>query len=408
MRRLIRRRACALPTPVDAGPRRHATYGARLLTALLLAPILWLAGDEALAQGPRAQRQAQQALQKKVNDGALMVLAGYPGSSYFTMARDIALALGTSEDLRLLAVDAPGGTDSVRDLLALRGVDLALVPANALVHANVSATFGPGLPQRLAYITQLYSEEVHIVVGPGVRSFEDLRGKKIAVPPADGNAEFAIRDLLQRLRIEANVVSMAAPDAIDDVRSGEVAAIALAGGKPLRFVVGLPKDGSLRLLGLPFAPALRDGYSPSAFRSDDYPALIPPGQTVDTVSVSAVLVANNTPKWDESYQRIARFVPAFFGALSELAGPQRHPKWREVNLAATLPGWPRFAVAEQWLATAKEEQSAAVQKSFEQFLSAVRGPGARALSASERKELFDEFVKWTRKSVGTSNQPARP
>jgi TRAP-type uncharacterized transport system substrate-binding protein len=135
---------------------------------------------------------------------------------------------------------------------------------------------------------------------------EDLRGKKIAVPPADGNSEFTIRDLLRRLHIDAEVVKMAAADASDEVRSGTIAALVLTGGKPLRFVTGLPKDGSLRLLALPSTPALDDAYSPAGFRSEDYPALIPGGQAIDTVSVSAVLVANNTPKWDESNRRIAR------------------------------------------------------------------------------------------------------
>jgi len=408
MMRLTRAGTIAVPTRADA-PRRHAPRGAGVLAALLLLPILWTGGDEALAQSSKAQRQAsQQAQQRKLNDGTVMILSGYPGTSYFMMARDIASALGGSDDFRLLAIDAPGGTDSLRDLLLLRGVDLALVPANALMYANASATFGPALPQRLTYITELYSEEVHVLVGPTVRSSEDLRGKKIVVPLADGNAEFAVRDVLRRLKIEANVVKMAAADAIDDVRSGEVAALVLTGGKPLRFVAGLPKDGSLRLLALPFAPALRDGYSPSAFRADDYPALIPAGQTIDTVAVSAVLVANTTPKWDDSNRRIAKFVPAFFGALPELAGPQRHPKWRDVNLAATLPGWSRFAPAEEWLAKAREQQAAAMQRTFERYLSSARGPGASALSPSERKELFDEFVKWTRQSVGTLGQPTSP
>jgi TRAP-type uncharacterized transport system substrate-binding protein len=389
--------------------RRRALRGVGVLAALLLPAILWMGADEALAQASRTQRQ-HQALQRKLNDSTVMILSGYPGSSYFTMARDIAAALGGSDDLRLLAVDAPGGTDSLRDLLVLRGVDLALVPANVLVHADASAMFGPGLPQRLAYITQLYGEELHVVVGSAVGSFKELHGKTIAVPPADGNAQFTVHDVLRRLQIEADVVNLAPADAIDDVRSGKIAALVLTGGKPLRVVSGLPKDGSLRLLALPFAPALRDAYAPSAFRSDDYPALIPDGQTVDGVSVNAVLVANSTPRGDESFRsrRIARFVPAFFGALPELAGPGRHPKWREVNLAAPLSGWSRFAAAEEWLEKAREEEAAALQESFKQFLIAIRGAGGPALSSREQSALFEEFVKWTRKSVGPSNQPARP
>ena len=39
----------------------------------------------------------------------------------------------------------------------------------------------------------------------------------------------------------------------------------------------------------------------------------------------------------------------FFPRLAEFQKAPRHPKWREANLAATLPGWTRFAGAEEWL-----------------------------------------------------------
>lgn len=381
---------------------------ALLLIALIVCP----AGQSAFAQTakatPRTTLSPQQMPQKKLNDNALMILGGYPGTSYFGIAHDIAAALGGGDGLRLLALDAPGGTGSLQDLLLLRGIDLALVPANALVYANATGTFGSGLPERVSYITELYGEEVHVLVGPGIGSFENLRGKKIAVPPADGNAEFTIRDLLRRLHVEAEVVKMAAADAIDEVRSGTFAAVVLMGGKPLRFVAGLPKDGSLRLLALPSTLALEDAYAPAGFRSDDYPTLIPPGQTIDTVAVSAVLVANNAAKGEDSSRRIARFIPAFFGALSELAGPQWHPKWGEVNLAATLTGWSRSAVAKDWLDQTKQEQTASVQKVFEDFLRASSAPGSPPPSPKERSRLFEEFVKWTRNSMGSPSQGARP
>ena len=413
----IRGRATVLAGRCAAWPHRHLPHrhwpqrlGSAALAALIFSLIAWPTGPVALAQTSSAAQRwsSAQQLQRKHNDSALMILGGNPGTPYFGWVHDIAAALGGSDGLRLLAIDAAGGTETLRDLLLLRGIDLALVPANALAYANATATFGPGLQDRLTYITQLFGEEVHILAGPGVSSFEDLRGKKIAVPPADGNAEFTVRDLLRRLHIQAEVVRMAGPDAIDEVRSGTVAALALMGGKPLRFVSGLPKDGGLHLLALPSTPGLEDAYAPAAFRAEDYPALIPAGQTIDTVSVSAVLVANNTAKADDSNRRITRFVPAFFGALSELAGPQWHPKWNEVNLASTLTGWTRFAAAKEWLDWTKQEQTASVQKVFEDYLSASIPPGSPALSPKERRRLFEEFVKWTRNSAGMPSQAARP
>ena len=104
---------------------------------------------------------------------------------------------------------------------------------------------------------------------------------------------------------------------------------------------------------------------------------------------------------------IARVIPVLFGALSGLALADRHPKWRDVNLAATLPGWSRFAAAEEWLVKAKEQQAGTLQKRFEDFLRATRKPGSPDLSAAEQKRLFEEFVGWTRKSLGDAGRSVR-
>ena len=381
-----------------------------VLAVLLASLIACLVGRAALAENlpRRPMLTQQQVLQQRFNDSTLMILGGYPGTTYFTMAHDIAAALNGADGLRLLAVDAAGGTESLRSFLFLRGIDLALVPANALVYADAAASFGPRLHERLAYITTLYSEEVHILVGAGISSLEGLRGKKIAVPPEDGNAEFTARDLLRRFRIEAEVVKVAAPDAIDDVRSGALAALVLMGGKPLRFVAGLPKDGSLHLLALPSTQGLGEGYSPAGLRAEDYPALIPDGQTIDTVSISAVVIANNAATSAETDRRVAKFVPALFRALSEIGGSQRHPKWSEVNLAATLAGWPRLAAAKEWLDKTSQEQTASVQKAFDEFLVANRAPGSPPLSPVMRRKLFEGYLKWTRNSIGAPDRGADP
>src|SRR5215831_5276959 len=61
----------------------------------------------------RAGLGQQELLQKKHNEGALMMLGGYPGTSYFNLAHELAGAPIWSDDLRLIAVDARGGIESL-------------------------------------------------------------------------------------------------------------------------------------------------------------------------------------------------------------------------------------------------------------------------------------------------------
>ena len=86
-------------------------------------------------------------------------------------------------------------------------------------------------------------------------------------------------------------------------------------------------------------------YALAELTNADYPALVPAGQTVDTISVPTVLaVFNWAPKTDR-YARVARFVERMFEKWDQLQVDPFHPKWREINLTAEVPGWKRSPVA---------------------------------------------------------------
>ena len=280
------------------------------------------------------------------------------------------------------------------------------MPANVLAHAKATNALGGGLPQRLAYVAPLYGEEVHVIVGPGVASPADLRGRKIAIPPGDGTVQFTAKDVLQRLGVTFEEVQMETADAVREVRSGTIAAALLVAGKPVPLASALPKDGRLRLLGLSFpkAPGEDEGYAPAVLLPEDYPALIPPGTIVETVAVGAVLMASK--EIDDSARRVARHAPAVLDAIARLAVSQRHPKWKEVNLGAVLPGWSRVPAADAWLARASAQRREALQGQFDEFLRAEKQLKPSDLSDPQKKKLFDEFQAWARKSV-TSERVAK-
>src|SRR5262249_47321547 len=82
----------------------------------------------------------------------------------------------------------------------------------------------------------------------------------------------------------------------------------------------MASDG-YRILPVPFIKTLQADYLPSALTHEDYPNLIAPGQTVDTIASGTVLFAYNWPKNTDRYRRIDKFVKAFFGktGISEAA-----------------------------------------------------------------------------------------
>jgi hypothetical protein len=119
------------------------------------------------------------------------------------------------------------------------------------------------------------------------------------------------------------------------------------------------------------------------------------------------MIAYNWPKTNvDRYRRVQRFVEAFFPKIAEFQKPPRHVKWREVNIAATLPGWTRFPAAQEWLDSQRAHNNA-VQPAAADPVATARsgkaGPGSTPASADRDgaqanqpadSALFQEFVRW--------------
>jgi hypothetical protein len=231
----------------------------------------------------------------------------------------------------------------------------------------------------------------------GIESLEQLAGKKVNFSDIGSGTQLSTRDIFQRLKIPAEEVNMGQADAFVKLKSGEIAATVLIAGKPAGAMAKLKASEGFRFLPIPFAKALQEEYLPATLSKNDYPGMVSSEEGVETVAVSAVLIAFNWPKWSDRYRRIEKFVQHFFPRIAEFQQPPRHPKWRETNLAATLPGWTRFAPAEEWLQRYRQQQQqqqpvAANRDKFKEFL-AARGAGGT--KPDERERLFQEFLKWS-------------
>ena len=335
---------------------------------------------------PPAEKSASVA--ERTNSTTITLLAGGLNSTDLAIADDLSAVLDDGDDLRVLPMLGRGGGQNIRDLRLMK-VDLGLTQSNLLARFRRGGEFGP--TDKIAYIAKLFNEELHLFVraDAGFASIEQLAGKTVNLGPAGGGSELAARDVFERLGIAVREVNLAENDAIEKLKSGEIDASVMLAGKPAPALARL--DG-LRLLPVPFAKQLQDDYLPARLAAEDYPSMIEPGRSIDTVAVGVVLIAFNWPKDSEGYRRIEKFVEAFFPRIAALQVPPRHPKWREVNLAAVLPGAPRFAAAQDWLKRHRDE-AADRRQQFEQFVSTRQASPA---STEERERLFQEFLQWAR------------
>jgi len=341
------------------------------------------------AEKPAATNDPAAVLSERINNNTVSVIAGELGSTDLAIAHELSLVLDDGDNLRIMPMVGAGGGRNIRDLRFMKGADLAITQPSLLARMRQSGEIG-AIDDKIVYLAKLFNEEMHLVVraDAGVASIQHLAGRTVNLGEAGSGTQSIARDVFTRLGIAVREVNMTERAAIEGLRSGDIDATIVIGGKPVP-AVALMAAG-FRLLPVPFVKQLREDFLPAILSNEDYPGLIEPGRRVETLAVGSVLIAYNWPKDSDRYQKIEKFVDAFFPRLAKLQAAPHHPKWREVNVAATLPGWTRFGAAEDWLRDHREP-SAAAREQFEHFVSARQ---ARAGTPEERERLFQDFMQW--------------
>ena len=179
--------------------------------------------------------------------------------------------------------------------------------------------------------------------------------------------------------------------ALEKLKAGEIAAQVFVSGKPTNIFNGLSTQDGVHFLTIPLSPLLLETYLPSRLTSADYPDLVPTDSPVNTLAVGAVMAVYNWDNESYRYRKVERFIDAFFSRFDEFQEAPRHPKWQEVSLTAQVPGWKRFAAADQWLAL--KTADAPIKKEFGAFL-AEASVDLESLTDSNKDALFAEFLRW--------------
>jgi len=278
----------------------------------------------------------------KANAGVIGIISGGLDGTYTRFAADIAAVLDGIDDLRILPIIGKGSLQNISDLLYLRGVDIAIVQSDVLAAVAQQRTF-PGVQQQIQYIAKLYDEEVHVFARSDVQQLSDLAGKLVSMDNPGSGTAMTSTLLFSRLGIAVQPVFDATVNAVERLRRGEIAAMVRVTGKPARFTNPLPEG--THLLSIPLSETLLQTYLPSQFTAADYPTLVSSGETIETIAIGAVLAAYNHTIPDRR-ERLIRFSKSLSLKFEAFLQPPRHPKWRDVNLAATVPGWTKFGSQE--------------------------------------------------------------
>jgi TRAP-type uncharacterized transport system substrate-binding protein len=237
--------------------------------------------------------------------------------------------------------------------------------------------------------------EVHVVVRAEINSFADLQGKKVSFHTQGAGSSTTAPILFQRMGVKVEPVYINNAIALEKMKTGEIDALVNNGAKPQDLLSKFKNDAGFKLLSIPFDRFEDSYYIPAVLTSDDYPGFIKPGEKVNTLGVQTVLAVYNWPRDSDRFRRVQRFIEFYFDRFEGLQKPPYHPKWKTVNLAAQVPGWTRYSVADEKLkqmVVAKAPPAAA-----------PAGP-ARAqpvrtgtTDTAAQEKLFQQFLDWSKK-----------
>ncbi len=375
-----------------------------------LSGILFIAALISLFQNDFANAQAipksiqqggsEWVIRERKNAWTVGIAGGLIDGTYMRFADELAKILDDGDNLRILPMVSYGAASNLDDLLYLRGVDLAVTQSDVFEYFRTERKT-PNLQNRVHYILRLPIAELHILARTDIRSLEDLRGKKVNFGPAGSGSSLTGTIVFQRLGVQVEQVLIDQQSALQKLQSGEVAALVRVVGKPVDFFTRIPPTSGLHLVPIPFTQTFADYYTVGEFETKDYPSLVAEGQKIETIAVPAVLSVFNWPKGSDRYRRIERFTERLFAKWDQFLVAPRHPKWRDVNLGATVPGWTRHIIAQQMLehfygpsATGQED----ISRDFQAFLNRIGS--AAPQSQADREALFRQFLEWRAQQGG--------
>ena len=387
--------------------RRKILDGAILLGVLFVAIVLTL--GPSVAQNSRKTQQ--------INTGTVGIISGGTGGTDLNTLRDLATVFDSGGSLRILPIIGRGSLQNIDDILYLKGIDVGIVQSDVLTYIKQLPGYD-NIGNRINYITKLFDLEFHLIAGKQIASVADLAGKKVNFGRVTTGSHITASAIFSALGVNVTPVYHETALALEMVQDKKIAATVFVAGKPDDIVARLKSDRNLHLLPVDYAKPLRKTYLPAILTNADYPDFIPKGTSIRTISVGSVMAVYNwTPiRSLQRYQKVVFFIDAFIERYEQLQKAPRHPKWRDLNLAALVPGWNRFPPAKARIDNLRQRMRKKAQERrktrrktdgrielnsfdtankdlFFKFLQ-DRNVDAEVVSDKNRGKLFQEYLRW--------------
>jgi TRAP transporter TAXI family solute receptor len=276
------------------------------------------------------------------------LITGSDKGTYYQFGLDLQ-KLTKPTGVNLTVHTSKGSIENVFAVYQRPGVQMGIVQSDVL--AFVARVQSDPTLQRIAKKTRmvfpLYNEEVHVLGRRGLRDFDDLAGKRVAIG-RDGSGTYLTARLLFKLSEVApsEMVPIDTGEALAELKAGRIDAMFYVAGYPVKLL----KDDVSEKDGLELIPITNKSVTEFYPRAE-IPANVYEWQrtVVNTVAVKAVLVSFDFRRKD--CDNVGRFAQTISRQMSWLL-QNGHPKWKVVDLNYPLKGWEQYDCVRKYIGTA--------------------------------------------------------
>ena len=300
----------------------------RHLIDTLLASFVVLSVASSLAQGrqmisPTFVGPAQAAAtatyeeaKRETNDIVVSIVVSGLSCTCARFAEDIRNVVNDLKPngIRILPVLGVGGLQNLKDVLFLRSMDMAVVDQdNLLLLKQRDPKLYANIEQRVHYITKLYTAEFHVLATNDIKSYDDLKNKKVNFNLKDSQTEVTADRIFNMLSIPVERSYYDNDESIQKLLNHEISAMIVLTGGPQAALAKLKAEDGVHFLALDedslpghYLSAICAEYLTIELTHKLYPNLIREGTSVPTIANHALLVSYAWPENSERYRRIAR------------------------------------------------------------------------------------------------------
>lgn len=264
--------------------------------------------------------------------GALRFVTGGESGTYYAFGSVIAQHATNEAGVNVTALVGNGSQSNVAELED-GNAELAFCQSDVMAYAYGGTNLFDGAPVScFSTVAALYPEQVQIVTcDPEIKTVADLKGRNVSIGAAGSGVYFNAIDILGAYDLteqDINPTYESFADSANSIKDGKIDAAFIVAGAPTTAITDLSTSKTAYLVALDKEHvdklvASSPYYTAATIAKDTYTGQ---EEDVTTVSVDAVILANDTVSEDDIY----KFTADIFDNAANLV--DTHAKYAELSI----------------------------------------------------------------------------